>query len=871
MSYASQTVELSPKRRQPTKARLRPSSGLSPAGILLLMFCSTYGFCVHAEEPTLVLRSGQAKSESAPGKRPVTVADAIQMTRLGDQSYTDGGPSKGVVAKFSPDGKRFVVLLRKGNLENNTNEYSLILFETDEVFQSPKPRVLLSMSSSSNRPAIKNVMWRDDNDTILFLGEHPRETTQLYSLQCSSKALTKLTNHATNLSWFLAAAKGDEIVFAAEDPEVSLVNENSARQGIAVTSQPLNELIAGKHGGYQDADYRLFVKHAGSEAETRITTDGRVVVADNMWLSPDGLYLLLWTEATHVPEAWTEYDDPWLRAASYLPSTPGAYTEIYQYEVIDLLKGTGRLLLEAPMASHLYGSEAAWSPDSKSVVVSAMYLPLNIDDATERALRKTHTFLAEVNIASRQIVKISDDDLRLLDWDAKTNDVVCDVGMTDSLNGKTTPKAYFRRSGDNGKATWSRSSTPPAQANAAPALPDIVLDENMNQPPRIFAIVPGNQSLLMDLNPQFQDLAFAKVEELTWKTSHHDDVKGGLYWPLDYVAGKKYPLVVQTHAWDRDRFWIDGPYTTAFAAQALAGKGFFVLQLDEPDPRLGDTPKEVPAAMTIYDRAIDLLDRKGLIDRDRIGITGFSRTFMYVTYTLIHSKHHFAAADVADGTDASYFQYMAFSNTDQSLAGFFDRQNGSPPFGKGLLRWFKVSPAFLMDKIETPLRIEALRPGSLLLDWHWFSGLTRLGKPVEMMYIPDGVHILEKPWDRMISQQGNVDWFCFWIKGEEDPDPAKALSDVAPWDVPAGIFRAHGEGSGAGERRIHRGRPRHMDSRRLCRRGAGNHRTGRTNARSVSAASRRGVDDDRHRPGSRPQALWRRERVLLPHGLRVCD
>jgi len=24
------------------------------------------------------------------------------------------------------------------------------------------------------------------------------------------------------------------------------------------------------------------------------------------------------------------------------------------------------------------------------------------------------------------------------------------------------------------------------------------------------------------------------------------------------------------------------------------------------------------------------------------------------------------------------------------------------------------------------------------------------------------------------SQQGNVDWFRFWLKGEEDPDPAKA-------------------------------------------------------------------------------------------------
>jgi hypothetical protein len=32
----------------------------------------------------------------------------------------------------------------------------------------------------------------------------------------------------------------------------------------------------------------------------------------------------------------------------------------------------------------------------------------------------------------------------------------------------------------------------------------------------------------------------------------------------------------------------------------------------------------------------------------------------------------------------------------------------------------------------------------------------------------------------MISQQGNVDWFCFWLKGEEDPDPTKA-EQYARW------------------------------------------------------------------------------------------
>jgi len=43
-----------------------------------------------------------------------------------------------------------------------------------------------------------------------------------------------------------------------------------------------------------------------------------------------------------------------------------------------------------------------------------------------------------------------------------------------------------------------------------------------------------------------------------------------------------------------------------------------------------------------------------------------------------------------------------------------------------------------------------------------------------MIYIPHGTHILEKPWERAVSQQGTVDWFDFWLNGHQDPDPTKA-------------------------------------------------------------------------------------------------
>jgi hypothetical protein len=70
--------------------------------------------------------------------------------------------------------------------------------------------------------------------------------------------------------------------------------------------------------------------------------------------------------------------------------------------------------------------------------------------------------------------------------------------------------------------------------------------------------------------------------------------------------------------------------------------------------------------------------------------------------------------------------------------------------------------------------MEANNPMSLFFEWEWLAGLSRLAKPVELIYMADGAHPLVKPSERMTSQQGDVDWFCFWLKGEEDPDPAKA-------------------------------------------------------------------------------------------------
>lgn len=143
-------------------------------------------------------------------------------------------------------------------------------------------------------------------------------------------------------------------------------------------------------------------------------------------------------------------------------------------------------------------------------------------------------------------------------------------------------------------------------------------------------------------------------------------------------------------------------------------------------------------------------------------------------YTLTHSKYGLLAATVTDGVDAGYFQYVAFLNSRKGMIQNFEQLNGGPPFGSNLQAWTETSPGFNLDKVKTPLRITALSKEALLGEWEWFAALTRLRKPVEFVALQDGAHILVRPWDRMVSQGGTVDWFRFWLKGEEDTDPAKA-------------------------------------------------------------------------------------------------
>jgi dipeptidyl aminopeptidase/acylaminoacyl peptidase len=440
---------------------------------------------------------------------------------------------------------------------------------------------------------------------------------------------------------------------------------------------------------------------------------------------------------------------------------------INEYELIDLTTGKSQPLIDAPVGA--WYSNVAWSDDSHSVLVSGTDLPLDVNDPAQRKLRQENLFVAEIDIPSRKIVPITHKDAIIRHWYSQTHELLLQLTNHRSFsNFEEGAVVQFRKTRDG----WEQEG-PLVEGREHNAI-GVAVEEDMNTPPRLVAkdLKTGTRSLILDPNPQFRDLQLGRVEEIKCKSTDGHEITAGLYRPPDYVSGKRYPLVIQTHGWISDRFWIDGPYTTVLAAQPLAAKGFVVVQVGDDFTSAMFTPSEGKMAMAEFEGIIDYLNGIGLVDPNRVGIVAFSATGPGVGYAIAHSKYHFGAAVLSDTNDAGYFTYLSLFNLDGTIQRF-EPINGGAPFGASLASWLREAPEFSLEKVNTAIRLEPNSGFSVFGLWEWFVGFRRLGKPVEMVFMPDAGHVVIRPEDRVVSQEGAVDWFDFWLKGQEDPDPAK--------------------------------------------------------------------------------------------------
>jgi dipeptidyl aminopeptidase/acylaminoacyl peptidase len=772
----------------------------------------------------LIILAARSRAE----EHSFDVKDSILMTTFSEPSGLKNGGS----VQRSPDGEYFWLITSKGDIASNQISSTLSLFDAADIKRfldsngsnaawMPKPRRLVSLEATpeitvqeSYAPLISTVRWSPDSKKIFFLGQNSNAEKQLYEVDVKTGHSTVLTPPGSGIREFDIV--GDTIAYTAISSGSATANvpwNQSAAVNAdagAVTGLGLENILFPEESygvGNAKVVPDLWV---GREGHFRpVATSGtRHPIEDSehddnvLSLSPDGRYVVRLLPVTEVKKTWGLYTSkPGFESWHIDPNdsaltAPTNWYRLRQYKIIDTTTGRVSTPIDGPYGLSLAEEDrslAIWAQDQKRLLLGNVALPLNGVDSNEQGRRRHTCAVAAIDLPSMNVSCIvftrdaSDVILpenpkpeRLQNASFGSNDD--EVVLRFSWQGRWGQSERYRYDGGR----WSLAGVLPGDSITGAPLErtsgyktpsndvSLTIRQGLNQSPVLWATSthPHAEKPVWNPNPQFATMAFGKASQYRWKDDSGYEWTGILVTPPDYHLGQRYPLVIQTHGFLDYAFITDGIFPTAMAARPLASSGFVVLQMSWRIDHF-ETGLEARDQVAGFQSAVAQLDAEGIIDAHRVGIIGFSRTCWHVEQALIDRPSLFAAATIADGIDLSYMQYDLFGEGRPSLRKSFEKIIGKNPDGDGLDIWMKQSPGFNLEKVVTPIRIEAIGPGSVLMEWDIYAALRRQNKPVDMIYIPGGQHILQKPLDRMASQQGDVDWFRFWLEGYEDPDPSK--------------------------------------------------------------------------------------------------
>jgi dipeptidyl aminopeptidase/acylaminoacyl peptidase len=719
------------------------------------------------------------------GTRKFSVADDIGISQVSSEVL------------FSPDDRFFVVISDRGRLDLNRPESILRVYSTEDINrvlaqpnlqEEPSPLWFISKSTYKEGPIISNVRWLADSRGFMFLAKAESGNDQLFLANPHARTVKALTDEHQSVRAFVVRSE-TQFVYAVPSPRIKARAEEWERAAATVgTGQTLDNLMFPEKS-MEPSDLcelwavvdgkRSRVVEASSQHPVPIHTEG----LDALALSPDGHSLVTAMTVATIPPEWeTLYPPPIpsfpfrVRAGRQDPDAVNGANDISEYVLIDLKSGTIKPLTKAPTgntAGWTGGANTAadWSADGKSVAISDTFLPADVQHTGTQANRPCVAVADLINgkltCVERRREQTEQDDQEKWRADAHFVSGKSDRIVVRYLSGGST--TYVR----SANGSWGAEGTVGESVPESHAV-YIHVQQDMNHPPVLIATDEEgkNSRVIWNPNPQLKDIQLGEVSVLKWKDRNGHDWIGGLYKPPDYIKGKRYPLVIQTHGFDEHLFQPSGAYRSGFAAQELAAVGVMVLQVEDCDIVLRE---EGACQVAGYEAAVRQLASEGLIDPDRVGLVGFSHTCYFVMDALTTSTLRFKAATITDGPNYGYLQYVTTVDwTGNAFLHQAEAAIGASPFGAGLQQWLSRSPEFNMNKVQTPLQVVALGRTGVLRMWEPYAALRYLNKPVDLIVTSSDQHDLTNPAARMVSQGGSVDWFRFWLKSEEDPDPAKA-------------------------------------------------------------------------------------------------
>ncbi|MCR6645822.1 MAG: Atxe2 family lasso peptide isopeptidase [Terricaulis sp.] len=310
----------------------------------------------------------------------------------------------------------------------------------------------------------------------------------------------------------------------------------------------------------------------------------------------------------------------------------------------------------------------------------------------------------------------------------------------------------------------------------------ICLQESPLQPRRIVSIDvdTGELAELYDPNPGWRAFEQPRIETIEVNDAYGNASFAHLVFPRNYRAGRRYPVVVVQY---RSRGFLRGGVGGEYPILPLAGRGYLVLSVDRPEWRGAEaalSPVELEQR-TALDNSENLmkqsaleamlaeLDRRGLSDPRRIGITGLSDGAETLYWAITNSDLFAAAVVSTQPTDTTAWTLgsRAFRQglLDEGMRG--PDAEGDDPWAA----WWRRNTTILhAEQIRAPLLMN-LAESEAIMGFPLATRLDELRHPVDLYVYPGAYHIKWRPAQLLAAQTRAMDWLDFWLRGVERADP----------------------------------------------------------------------------------------------------
>jgi dipeptidyl aminopeptidase/acylaminoacyl peptidase len=603
--------------------------------------------------------------------------------------------------QISPDGKTIAVIIGRANLKEDLYDTDLVLVD----IATNQSRTL-----THDRRGLAMPRWSPNGDRIAYLAQDADKKPQLFVLPLGGGDSIQLTHVKTRVSQLAWRTDGSALAFVATDEEPEKKDQAKFDDAFEVGNSdylqrtralPLHIWIVPAVGGeakrLTSGAWSLPVNFAPSGPPSVIdwSHDGRsilfVKVPSPLTGDGEASTVQLLDVATGQAHALTGVD----RQEHNPVFSPDGTQVLYGYprnglgrnenEVLVMPTGGGKGADVTQGIDRNIG-RAIWMPDNKTLLAAAT-------DGTTGAF-----WLQPIGGTPRR------------------------------LNvGKLSPRADMTV-GPNGEIAFTATES--------------------GRPAELYLMASATATpvRLTDLQTAIASLELGRQETVKW-TSDNVEVDGVVTYPPDYVAGKKYPLVLYIHG---------GPTGTSLEsfstfAQLFAAQGWITF---EPNYRGSDNSGNKFQTAINGDAGagpgrdvmagVEALKKRGFVDETKIAVSGWSYGGYMTTWLLGNYPTVWKAA-VAGAAVTDFVDQYTLGDTNVRRAVAF---GGSPYTGDRMKAYREQSPITYASNIKAPTLIL-----SDVGDWRvtitqsykLFHALKDNGVTTRFFAYPVGGHFPEDP------------------------------------------------------------------------------------------------------------------------------